>query len=103
MSMKLYVGNLSYETNESELNEIFIPFGEVESVKIITDRYTGASKGFGFVEMSTRKDGELAIKELNGKTVRNNQIIVNEARPRTTRGGGGAGRSRPHTGGRGRF
>lgn len=101
MTMKLYVGNLPYDVKDSDLTEIFVPYGEVESVKIITDRYTGASKGFGFVEMSSRKEGELAIKELNGKTIRNRQIVVNEARSRNERGG--PGRQRQRGGGRGRF
>lgn len=91
MSMNLYVGNLSFETTESELKDLFDPFGEVESVKIITDRYSGAPKGFGFVEMSTRAEGEKAISELNGKMLRNREIIVNRARPRTRRGGFGGG------------
>jgi len=99
--MKLYVGNLPYDVKDSDLTDIFVPFGEVESVKIITDRYTGASKGFGFVEMSSRKEGELAIKELNGKTIRNRQIVVNEARSREERGR--SGRQRPRGSGRGRF
>lgn len=100
MSVKLYVGNLSYEVTESELNDLFAPFGVVESVKIITDRYTGNSKGFGFVEMSTREEASKAINELNGKTVRNRAIAVNEARPRSPGGGFGGRRSR---GGRERF
>ena len=91
MSMKLYVGNLSYEVSESELNDLFSPFGEVEETKIITDRFSGRSKGFGFVEMTSREDGERAIKELNGKVVRERTIIVNEARPRQSRSGGGSG------------
>lgn len=92
MSMKLYVGNLAYEVSESELEELFTPFGTVESAKIITDRYTGRSKGFGFVEMSDRQEGEKAIADLNGKEVRNRTITVNEARPRQARGGYGGGR-----------
>ena len=92
MSMKLYVGNLSYDISESELKELFIPFGEIESVKIITDQFTGKGKGFGFVEMSTRVEGEQAISELNGKEVKGRTITVNEARPKPTRGGfGGRG------------
>jgi RNA recognition motif-containing protein len=87
MSMNLYVGNLSFETTESELQEVFAPFGDVESVKIITDGYSGVSKGFGFVEMSTVAEGEKAISELNGTVVRNREIIVNKARPRRPRGG----------------
>ena len=93
MSMKLYVGNLSYEVTESELNDLFGPIGMVESVKVITDRYSGVSRGFGFVEMSTRSEGERAINELNGKMIHNREIIVNEARPRTDRGGSGGRRA----------
>lgn len=98
MSIKLYVGNLSYETTELELKDLFSPHGAVESVKIITDRYSGLSKGFGFVEMSSREEAEQAIQELNGTTVRNRTIIVNEARPQVPRGGG----RRPMRGGGGR-
>ena len=90
--MKLYVGNLSYDISESELRELFEPFGEVESIKIITDQFTGKGKGFGFVEMSTRSAGEQAMSELNGKEVKNRPLTVNEARPRPQRGGFG-GRS----------
>jgi RNA recognition motif-containing protein len=87
MSMNLYVGNLSSETTESELKDLFAQFGEVESAKIITDRHSGDPKGFGFVEMSTRSEGEKAINELNGKLVRNREIIVNRARPKKPRRG----------------
>lgn len=91
-SMNLYVGNLSYNTNESDLKELFATCGQVESVKIITDRDTGRPRGFGFVEMASRSDGEAAIAELNGKMVDERQIKVNEAKPRTNnRGGGGGG------------
>ena len=100
-SMNLYVGNLSYSTNESELKDLFTSYGEVESVKIITDRYSGQSKGFGFVEMSSRSEGEKAIAELNGIDFGGRQIKVNEARQRSDdrggfggRGGGGGGGGR---------
>ncbi len=95
MSMNLYVGNLSSETTESELKDLFAQFGEVESTKIITDRHSGDPKGFGFVEMSSRPEGEKAINELNGKLLRNREITVNRARPKKPRrgfGGGGRGR-----------
>lgn len=85
MSIKMYVGNLSYQLTEAELSELFAPFGEVENVKIVTDRYTGNSKGFGFVEMAEREDGESAISALNGKTVNNRAIIVDAARPKEPR------------------
>lgn len=100
MPLKLYVGNLSYEVTESELNELFAPFGTIESAKVITDRYTGKSKGFGFVEMATRQEADQAINELNGKTVHDRQIVVNDARPPSPRGGGFGGSG---GGGRGRF
>ena len=92
-SMNLYVGNLSFNTTESALEELFAEFGQVDSAKIITDRYTGQSRGFGFVEMSSRSEGEQAIAALNGKEFENRQLKVNEAKPRTEgrRGGGGGG------------
>ncbi len=90
-SMKLYVGNLSYHTTESELKDLFATYGEVESARIITDRDTGRSKGFGFVELSNRSEGEQAIAELNGKEIDSRQVKVNEAKPRTNNRGGGGG------------
>ncbi|OIP62205.1 MAG: RNA-binding protein [Nitrospirae bacterium CG_4_9_14_3_um_filter_53_35] len=102
MSMKLYVGNLSYEMSESQLSDLFTPFGAIESAKIITDKYTGNSKGFGFVEMSSREEGEKAISELNGKQINNRAITVNEARPKPERGSSG-GRGGGGGGGRGRY
>jgi len=100
--MKLYVGNLSYEMSESQLSDLFTPFGAIESAKIITDKYTGNSKGFGFVEMSSREEGEKAISELNGKQINNRAITVNEARPKPERGSSG-GRGGGGGGGRGRY
>jgi len=102
MSMKLYVGNLSYEMSESQLSDLFTPFGAIESAKIITDKYTGNSKGFGFVEMSSREEGEKAISELNGKQINNRAITVNEARPKPERERGSSG-GRGGGGGRGRY
>ena len=99
-SMNLYVGNLAYSTTEADLNDLFSTYGQVESAKIITDRYSGQSKGFGFVEMTNRGEGEQAIAELNGKEVGGRQIKVNEAKPRTDNrdrggfGGRGGGRDR---------
>jgi RNA recognition motif-containing protein len=87
--MKLYVGNLSYDISEFELKDLFMPFGEIESVNIITDQYTGKGKGFGFIEMSSRSEGEQAIGELNCKEVKGRALTVNEARPKPTRGGYG--------------
>ena len=90
-SMNLYVGNLSYQTTDQELADLFAAYGSVMSAKVITDRYTGQSRGFGFVEMSDRSEGEQAISELDGKSVSGRNIKVNEARPRTDRGGRGGG------------
>ena len=92
--MKLYVGNLAFSLTENELADLFKAHGEVVSAKIITDRNTGQSKGFGFVEMGSRGDGQKAMEALNGQTLQNRQIVVNEARPQTnTKRTGGGGRS----------
>lgn len=94
--MNLYVGNLSFQVREEDLRTLFEEFGEVTSVKIITDRETGRSKGFAFVEMANKEDGLNAIEALNDKEVRQRNIKVNEARQRTERpGGGGGGMRRP--------
>lgn len=85
MAMKLYVGGLAYSITEKELEELFAKIGDVTSAVIIKDRDSGQSKGFGFVEMSDVKDGQNAIKELNGKDVSGRSIMVNEARPREDR------------------
>jgi RNA recognition motif-containing protein len=92
MSMKLYVGNLSYHTSDSDLQQLFSQAGQVESTILITDRETGRSRGFGFVEMSSREEGERAIRELNGKEVDGRALTVNEARPRESGNGGSSGR-----------
>ena len=90
--MKIYVGNLSSEITEEELRQEFEAFGKVESVNIITDKISGRPKGFGFVEMASKSEAEAAITSLNGKTLKERTIVVNEARPRTdNRGGGGSG------------
>lgn len=91
MNKKLYVGNLSYNTTEAQVRELFAQVGEVESVSLITDRETGRAKGFGFVEMSTVEGGQEAIKRFNGYSVDNRSLTVNEARPREERTGGGYG------------
>ncbi|MBU2546973.1 MAG: RNA-binding protein [Proteobacteria bacterium] len=83
--MKLFVGNLLYEITEPDLQEMFAPFGAVASAKLITDRYTGQSRGFGFVEMDDREAGEAAVAAMNGKDVRGRRLTVNEARPRAPR------------------
>jgi RNA recognition motif-containing protein len=82
--MNIYVGNLSYKVEENELRQIFEEYGEVASVKIITDKYSGRSKGFGFIEMNDEEQAKKAIEELNQKEVDGRQIIVNVARPRRT-------------------
>jgi RNA recognition motif-containing protein len=100
----IFVGNLSFNTNEDELRQLFEPFGQVDRVSIMTDRDTGRSRGFGFVEMASNEDGEKAITALNGSSVGGRTINVNEARPKTERsggGGGGGGRDRGARGARG--
>lgn len=89
--MNIYVGNLSYEVGDNDLTSAFSAFGKVKSAKVITDMYSGRSKGFGFVEMETTADGERAIAELNGTDLKGRAITVNEARPKTERSGGGGG------------
>jgi cold-inducible RNA-binding protein len=92
--MKLYVGNLSYDTTESELRDAFASYGAVESVNVITDNATGRSKGFGFVEFRDDKEAQAAIAGLNGTEMRGRTINVNEARPKADRDGFGGGRRR---------
>ena len=100
MSMKLYVGNLSFQTSSHDLEELFASVGTVESATVVEDRETGRSRGFGFVEMSSQEDGEKAIAELNGNDFGGREIKVNEAKPREDRSGGG-GRGRGGYGGGG--
>jgi len=83
--MNIYVGNLSYGMSEDELRDAFGAFGEVSSVKILMDRETGRSRGFGFVEMPNKSEGETAIAQLNGKEVGGRALRINEARPREQR------------------
>lgn len=90
--MNIYVGNLSYRMTEDELHQAFAEFGEVTSAKIITDRDTGQSKGFGFVEMPNQSEAEAAISALNETDVQGRNLRVNEARPRPDRGGQGRNR-----------
>jgi cold-inducible RNA-binding protein len=109
MSMKLYVGNLSFQTSSSDLQDLFSQAGTVESASVVEDRDTGRSRGFGFVEMATKEEGEAAIAQLNGKEVGGRALTVNEAKPREDRGGsrgggrggfgGGGGGNRPGGGG----
>ena len=92
MGNKLYVGNLSYEVQDRDLQELFAQHGTVSSAKVVMDRDSGRSKGFGFVEMSTDAEAEAAISALNGQEVGGRALTVNEARPKEDRGGGGGGR-----------
>jgi cold-inducible RNA-binding protein len=89
--MKLYVGNLSFQTSNEELQQFFSAVGTVESANVVEDRDTGRSRGFGFVEMSSQSEGEAAIEQLNGKELNGRELKINEARPRENRGGGGGG------------
>jgi RNA recognition motif-containing protein len=88
--MKIYVGNLSYEVTEEDLRQEFEAFGKVESVSIITDKYSGRPKGFGFVEMASVSEGQAAITGLNGKMLKERTLTVNAARPRSDDRGGGS-------------
>jgi RNA recognition motif-containing protein len=87
MTINIYVGNLSYDTEEEKLQDLFSAYGNVESAKIITDRFTGRSRGFGFVEMADKEEGLQAISEINSKEVDGRSLKVNEARPRNDRSG----------------
>ena len=90
--MNIYVGNLSYETTEEDLKLEFEQFGAFEAVSIIKDKYSGQSKGFGFVEMPSKAEGQSAIDGLNGKEKKGRTLNINEARPRSEKGGGRGGR-----------
>jgi len=96
MGKKVYVGNLGYEVSSSDLEQLFSEHGTVQSAEVIADRMTGRSKGFGFVEMSSDNEAQAAISALNGQTHGSRALTVNEAKPRTDRGGprGGGGRGR---------
>ena len=91
MGKKLYVGNLTYDTTDSVLEQLFAPFGTVQSAQVIMDRDTGRSKGFGFVEMGSDQESQAAIAAMSGKEVDGRNLTVNEAKPREDRGGGGGG------------
>ncbi len=91
MSMKLYVGNLAFQTSSDDLQELFAQAGTVESASVVEDRETGRSRGFGFVEMSSKEEGEAAIAKFNGQEVNGRSLNVNEAKPREDRGGRGGG------------
>ncbi|HLY25210.1 MAG TPA: RNA-binding protein [Aggregatilineales bacterium] len=91
MTKKLYVGNMSYETTEQQIRELFSQAGEITEISLITDRDTGRPKGFGFVEMATEDGAKEAIKRFNGYSMNDRTLTVNEARPREERSGGGGG------------
>jgi RNA recognition motif-containing protein len=98
MAMKLYVGNLSFQTSSEDLQQLFAQAGTVESATVVEDRDTGRSRGFGFVEMASNEEGQKAIEQFNGTDFNGRNLTVNEARPREDRGGRGGG-----GGGRGGF
>lgn len=102
MGKNLYVGNMSFDVDDAALEEMFKAHGTVESAKVITDRETGRSRGFGFVEMSSDEEAQAAIEALNGKEIGGRTLKVNEARPRENRGGGGDRGGRGGYGGGGR-
>ena len=91
MTMKLYVGNLAFQTTSDDLQELFAQAGTVQSAAVVEDRETGRSRGFGFVEMSSKEEGEAAIAQFNGKDFGGRNLNVNEAKPREDRSGGGRG------------
>jgi len=104
--MNIYVGNLSPDVTEDDLRQAFAPFGQVESANVIKDKFSGESRGFGFVEMPSRTEAQAAITEMNGKDLKGRTLNVNEARPKVERrggggGGGGGGRRGGFGGGRG--
>jgi len=101
MGKKLYVGNMSYDVDNSTLEQMFAAHGTVDSAQVITDRNTGRSKGFGFVEMSTESEAQAAITALNGQDCNGRALTVNEAKPREDRGGRGGGGGRGGYGGGG--
>lgn len=91
LSKKLYVGNLGYNVSKSDLEQMFASYGTVNSAQVIMDRDSGSSKGFGFVEMGSDNEAQAAITGLNGKSIDDRNLIVNEARPQEPRSGGGGG------------
>ena len=92
--MNIYVGNLSSEVTDDDLRAAFEAFGQVETANVIKDKYSGESRGFGFVEMPSKNEAQNAIDEMNGKELQGQTVTVNEARPKRERGGGGGGRGR---------
>ena len=94
MSMKLYVGNLAYQTSSNDLQQLFAQAGTVETASVVEDRETGRSRGFGFVEMSSKEEGNAAIQQFNGHEIGGRALNVNEAKPRENRNGGGGSNRR---------
>jgi RNA recognition motif-containing protein len=92
--VNIYIGNLSFDTTEEEIRQAFESYGKVTSVNIITDKFSGKSRGFGFVEMPTKSEAEAAMAGLNGQDLHGQELNVNEARPRTDRNSGGRGERR---------
>ena len=90
MATKLYVGNLSYQMTDQQLNDLFSEAGNVSSAQVVTDRYTGQARGFGFVEMASEDEAQQAIAAINGRSVDGRSLVVNESRPREGGGGGGS-------------
>jgi len=101
--MNIYVGNLAREVTEDDLREAFEAFGQVSTATVIKDKFSGESRGFGFVEMPSKNEAQTAITEMNEKDLKGRTINVNEARPKTDRGGGGGGGGRRRGGGGGGF
>jgi len=97
--MNIYVGNLTFDVSEDDLREAFEQFGEITEVRLIMDKFSGKSKGFGFIEMPSKDEAEKAIEEMNGKDFKGRDLTVNEARPKVDRGGGGGGGRRGGSGG----
>jgi RNA recognition motif-containing protein len=97
--LNIYVGNLSFKATEADLEDLFAAHGKVSKAHVVTDRETGRSRGFGFVEMEDDAEGRAAIEALNGKEIEGRPLTVNEARPREDRGGSGGGRSGGYGGG----
>lgn len=101
MGSKIYVGGLPYAATEEQLSDLFAAHGSVESARVITDKFTGQSRGFGFVEMASAEEAQKAISALNGTEMGGRTLTVNEARPQEPRSGGGQGRGGDRFGGRG--
>ena len=99
--MNIYVGNMPFDVTEEELKEAFAQFGEITEVRLIMDKFSGKSKGFGFIEMPSKEEAEKAIEEMNGKDFKERALTVSEAKPKTDRGRGGGGRGRGGYGGGG--